>query len=211
MITNYKDFTKFLSTIDQNNKPRLLIHSCCAPCATHVLFNLKQYFEIDILFYNPNIYPKTEYDHRLEELKTFLKEAHLDIQVYQLDYRFEDFLKMSKGLENEKEGGKRCFLCYEMRMREACIYAKEHHYDYFSTVLSISPYKNSDKINEIGYQLEEEYQVKYLYSNFKKEQGYLKSIEYSKEYQLYRQDYCGCPFSKRDGLLKRGNKDEKGN
>lgn len=179
--------------------PTLLMHSCCAPCSSYCLRYLAEYFRITILYYNPNISPKEEYDKRVQEQIRLIQELSVKYPISFAEgiYDPERFYEMARGLENAPEGGVRCFKCYEMRQREAAIYAKENGFDYFTTTLSVSPHKNAQKLNEIGLALEQEYGVSYLVSDFKKRGGYLKSIEYSKEYGLYRQDYCGCEFSKR--------------
>ena len=181
-----------------SEKPTLLLHSCCAPCSTSCLERLYPYFKIDILYYNPNINDAEEYYKRLTEQKRFILERYNgNINVLETTYSPNDFLAAVKGYENEKEGGKRCKICYELRLKETAIYAKENGYNYFTTTLSVSPYKNAKWLNEIGESLEKLYDVKYLYADFKKGGGYLRSTELSKEYNLFRQDYCGCDFSKR--------------
>lgn len=179
-------------------KPKLLLQACCAPCSSYVLEYLCSYFDITLLFYNPNISPKSEYFFRAEELKRLVNEMPIKVkpEIIVCDYDNAPFLKMSKGLENLPEGGERCFLCYRLRLEETAKYAKEKNFDYFCTTLSISPHKNAEKLNEIGGELSEKYGVKYLYSDFKKKNGYKRSIELSKEYNLYRQNYCGCIYSK---------------
>lgn len=191
-------------TIEEINetgaRKSLLLQACCAPCSSYVLEYLSEYFDITLLFYNPNISPKSEYFFRAEELKRLCNELPLTAKpkIIVCDYDNEPFLKMAKGLENLLEGGERCFLCYRLRLEEAAKYAKEQNFDYFCTTLSISPHKNAEKLNEIGGELSEKYGVKYLYSDFKKKNGYKRSIELSKEYNLYRQNYCGCIYSKRE-------------
>lgn len=179
--------------------PSLLIHSCCAPCSSYVLEYLSDFFYITIFYYNPNIYPEEEYIRRVEEQQRLIKSMPLryPVNFQQGDYNSKDYYNIVKGLEDEPEGGERCFKCYEMRLREAAILAKEGAYDYFTTTLSISPHKNAVKLNEIGNKLGEEYGLRYLPSDFKKKNGYKRSIELSNEYDLYRQDYCGCIYSKR--------------
>ena len=180
-------------------RPKLLLHSCCAPCSSYVLEYLSQYFQITVLYYNPNIYPEEEYFKRVEEQKSFI-ERFLGDSAGFIEGTFESdkFYKMAKGMEDLSEGGERCFRCYELRLKEAARYAKELKMDYFTTTLSISPLKNADKLNEIGERLAEEYGVTYLTSDFKKKNGYKRSVELSKEYGMYRQDYCGCVFSMRE-------------
>ena len=179
-------------------KPSLLLHSCCAPCSSYVLEYLAPYFNICDFYYNPNISPKQEYEDRKEELVRLISEMGLSTQVTFLEgaYQPEDFFAMAKGLEELPEGGERCFKCYEMRLRESAKIAKEQGAEYFATTLTISPLKNAQKLNEIGEKLAEEYGVKYLPSDFKKKNGYKRSVELSAQYELYRQNYCGCVFSK---------------
>lgn len=198
---NYqKELEKILETIDINNKPKLLLHACCGPCSSYVVEYLSKYFDITIYYYNPNIYPKEEYKRRLEELKKFISIFNNKVNVIEELYDEEDYNKAVKNLEHLGEKSIRCYNCYEFRMNKAAIYAKENNYDYFTTTLSISPHKNSKWINEIGNILEEKYNIKYLYSDFKKKEGYKRSLELSKEYNLYRQDYCGCKYSKKERL-----------
>ena len=179
-------------------KPSLLLHSCCAPCSSYVLEYLAPYFDICDFYYNPNISPRQEYEDRKEELVRLIDEMGLSTQVTFLEgtYQPEDFFAMAKGLEDLPEGGERCFKCYEMRLRESAKIAKEQGAEYFATTLTISPLKNAQKLNEIGERLAEEYGVKYLPSDFKKKNGYKRSVELSAQYELYRQNYCGCVFSK---------------
>ncbi len=189
---------KQLKEIEKNKiKPRLLLHSCCAPCSSAILEFLQEYFEITIYFFNPNITFQEEYLKRLEEQKEYHKKRGYQINVIEGRYNPEiDFFQNIKGLENEKEGGRRCHQCYRIRLEETVKKAKEDGYEYFTTVLSISPMKNAQWINEIGEEREKKYEVKFLNGDFKKKSRYLRSIEVSKEYELYRQDYCGCIFSK---------------
>lgn len=178
-------------------KPKLLLHSCCAPCSCAVIEYLLKYFHITIFFYNPNITFEDEYTKRLEEQKKYLEERNYPIEVIEGRYSpREDFFEKVKGLEKAKEGGERCFSCYGLRLEETALKAKELEFDYFSTALSISPMKNSQWINELGESLGEKYQVKFLNGDFKKKNRYAQSVNISKEYNLYRQDYCGCVFSK---------------
>ena len=180
--------------------PKLFLHSCCAPCSSYVLEYLSDYFEITDFFYNPNITDREEYHHRSEELQRLISCMPLKNRVTFLEGPYDPgiFFHAVKGLEKEKEGGERCFVCYELRMREAAERAAESGCDYFTTTLSISPLKNAEKINEIGERLAVEYGVKHLPGDFKKKGGYQRSIELSREYDLYRQNYCGCVFSHRD-------------
>lgn len=186
--------------IESKQTPTLLIHSCCAPCSSYVLEYLSNYFNITIFYYNPNIYPEKEYYRRLAEQKRLIKEMKFSnpVTIVEKDYSYQKYLDYIKGNEEEKEGGARCYKCYELRMREAAIFARDNNFDYFTTTLSISPYKKANKLNEIGKILETEYGVNYLYSDFKKKEGYKRSLELSKIYNLYRQDYCGCRFSRKD-------------
>lgn len=188
------------SEAPQGKKPHLLLHVCCAPCSSYVLEYLTQYFRITILFYNPNIFPQEEYEKRVLELKRFIREAGYEKEVSLIEGNYEPalFFEMAKGMEDLPERGERCYHCYEMRMREGAIYAAKLKADYFTTSLSISPHKDAIWINEIGEKLEQEYGVRHLPSDFKKKSGYLRSIALSEQYHLYRQNYCGCVFSKRD-------------
>lgn len=194
---------KMEDIIEENQKnnlvPTILLHSCCAPCSSHVIDVLSKHFNITILYYNPNIEPYEEYLKRKEEEIRFIKEYNNTnrLDIIDCDYDNEKYHELVKGLEDCKEGGNRCFKCYRMRLEYTAIKAKELNYDYFGTTLTVSPYKNSQKLNEIGEELEKKYNIKYLYSDFKKNNGYKHSIEMSKEYNLYRQNYCGCIYSQR--------------
>lgn len=178
--------------------PKLLLHSCCAPCSSYVLEYLSQYFEITVLYYNPNISPETEYRARVAEQERLIRELPTKHPVTFMagEYHPEQFYGAVKGLEDCPEGGERCTICFEMRLREAAQKAKKGGFDYFTTTLSISPLKNAEKLNSIGASLAQEYGIAYLHSDFKKKNGYKRSVELSAEYGLYRQDYCGCVFSK---------------
>lgn len=202
MNRNYqKELEKILARIQNENKtPRLFLHSCCAPCSSYVLEYLSQYFDITVFFYNPNISPEEEYRKRVEEIKRMIGEMEFihPVQFIEGEYRPGDFYSMAKGMEDLEEGGERCFACYRMRMEAAAKMAREGGYDYFTTTLSISPLKNAAKLNEIGEELGEIYQVEHLPSDFKKKNGYKRSVELSRQYGLYRQDYCGCVFSKKN-------------
>lgn len=186
----------------------LLLHACCAPCSSAVLERLGSNFTITILYYNPNITIKEEYDHRLGELINFIKQVKTKYPINVLPARYnpKEFFDISKGLEKEKERGVRCYECYNLRLEETARVAKEHNFDYFATTLTLSPYKNVDWLNEIGAIQAEKYQITYLYSDFKKKNGYKRSLELSKIYNLYRQDYCGCIYSK---LEREKKKEEK--
>ena len=178
-------------------KPKLLLHSCCAPCSSAILEFLQEYFDITVYFYNPNITFEDEYIKRLNEQREYHKKRGYNIDVIEGRYNpKEDFFEKIKGLEKEREGGRRCYVCYTLRLEAAARKAVELGFDYFSSVLSISPMKNAGWINEIGERLAREYNLKFLNGDFKKRGRYLRSIEISREYELYRQDYCGCVFSK---------------
>ena len=196
---NYqKELDKTLEKLTKEERvPKLLLHSCCAPCSSYVLEYLSQYFEITVFYYNPNIYPESEYTKRIWEQQKLIDElpAKHPISFMAGPYDKERFYEMASGLEHVKEGGARCMKCYELRLREAAKIAKTAGFDYFTTTLSISPLKTAERLNEIGQRLGEEYEVEYLLSDFKKKNGYKRSIELSKIYGLYRQDYCGCEFS----------------
>lgn len=196
---NYqKELEKLIEGLEKRQKaPSLLLHSCCAPCSSYVLEYLSNYFEITTFYYNPNIYPESEYTKRILEQQTLIakmKTCH-PISFMAGNYDKDRFYEMARGMEHLKEGGERCFRCYELRLREAAEVAKKCSFDYFATTLSISPLKNATRLNEIGMRLSKEYGVAYLPSDFKKKNGYKRSIELSKKYGLYRQDYCGCEFS----------------
>lgn len=197
MKTNYNLIMEEI--IDNlENKPKLLLHACCGVCSSAVLEKLLNYFDITILYYNPNIYPNEEYIKRLNTQNEIIAKMKAKVNLLELGHKEEDFKKIAKGLEKEKEGGARCTKCYYLRLEETAKLAKDNNYDYFCTTLSVSPHKNSEKLNQIGKMLEEKYKVKYLYSDFKKKDGYKRSIELAKKYGLYRQDYCGCEYSKKE-------------
>lgn len=181
-----------------SERKTLLLHACCAPCSSYVLEYLDNFFDITVFYYNPNISPLSEYEKRISELRRLISEMPLSHEINFLGgtYEPEKFDNIAKGLENVPEGGERCFKCYRLRMEEAAKIAAEKGFEYFTTTLSISPHKNAEKLNEIGEELEKEYNIKYLYSDFKKKNGYKRSIELSREYNLYRQNYCGCIYSK---------------
>ena len=197
---NYqKEMDRLLSGLIQAEvTPSLLLHSCCAPCSSYVLEYLSQFFHITIYFYNPNISYEEEYQRRIEEQIRLIGSLPVKnpIQFRQGIYEPERFYELSKGLESCPEGGERCFLCYELRLEETAKLAKAEGFDYFTTTLSISPHKNAARLNEIGEWLSGKYDTSYLGADFKKKNGYKRSIELSREYQLYRQDYCGCIYSK---------------
>ena len=200
---NKRNFQKEMDKlIEQNLKdgitPSLLLHSCCAPCSSYVLEYLSQFFNITVLYYNPNISPKDEYLYRLQEEKRLISEMKFKnpVKILDCDYNADEFFAVAKGLEKEPEGGKRCEKCFDLRLDFTAKTAKENKFDYFATTLTISPLKNANLINQIGESLAEKYNVKYLSSDFKKKEGYKRSITLSKEYNLYRQNYCGCIYSK---------------
>ena len=198
---NYqKELDKVLSEFkDKGSRPKLLLHSCCAPCSSYVLEYLSDYFDITVYYYNPNIYPPEEYQKRVAEIRRLTEEMPFKNPVKFIEGRYdpERFFEMAKGLENVPEGGERCFACYRLRLEAAVAYAKEYAFDYFTTTLSISPLKNAGKLNETGEELSDIYKVPHLPSDFKKKNGYKRSIELSSEYHLYRQNYCGCVYSRR--------------
>ena len=204
---NYSALTeKVIKRCEQENlRPRLLLHVCCAPCSSYVIEYLNKFFDITLYFYNPNISPESEYTYRFSELSRLVEdmpEAE-GIKTVLEDYTPEDFLKISKGLEHLPEGDLRCKKCYRLRLEKTAEKAKADGFDYFTTTLSISPHKNADWLNEIGKELAEKYNTEYLFSDFKKKNGYKRSIELSAKYSLYRQDYCGCAFSKAQATVRR--------
>ncbi|MCH5206870.1 MAG: epoxyqueuosine reductase QueH [Oscillospiraceae bacterium] len=199
MNINYqKKLEELISTL--TGTPTLLLHSCCAPCSSYCLEYLSRYFSITVLYYNPNISPKEEFQKRAEEQRRLISQLPVKnpVSLVVEEYDPGEFYTAVKGLEHIKEGGERCFKCYRLRLERAAKYAAEHGFDYFCSTLSISPLKNAQKLGEIGAELSEIYSVEYLPSDFKKRGGYLRSIELSKEYDLYRQNYCGCEFSKKE-------------
>ena len=206
--TNWRQ--KMLEEMEKHadSRPRLLLHVCCAPCSSGCLEELCAHFDVTCFYYNPNISPKEEFDRRASELERLTQEMPLkgSPKVEIGTYDPEKFDQIARGLEKVPEGGERCFACYRLRLEEAARRAREGAYDYFTTTLSISPLKNADKLNAIGGELAETYGVPYLFSDFKKADGYLRSIRLSKEYQLYRQDYCGCIYSKEESERKHAAK-----
>lgn len=181
------------------NIPTLLLHSCCAPCSSYVIEYLSQYFKITVYYYNPNISPKEEYCYRAGEQEKLIGSMPVKNKVsfVEGDYASEEFYKLCRGLENAPEGGERCVRCFEMRLKKTAELAAAENFDYFTTTLTISPLKDAQLINDTGKRLADEYGVEYLFSDFKKKEGYKRSIELSKKYKLYRQNYCGCIFSKK--------------
>jgi len=186
----------------EGKRPRVLVHSCCAPCSTYVLEKLTEYMDVTIYFYNPNIHPKVEYERRehvqQEFIAAFNAKTDNAVEFLSATYQPKEFFAVTKGLENEKEGGARCAVCYELRMHEVAEKADELGYDYFTSALTLSPKKNSQTINKIGLALEEQFETQYLPSDFKKQNGYKRSIEMCQEYNVYRQCYCGCVFAAKD-------------
>ena len=179
-----------------NTRPSLLLHSCCAPCSSYVLEYLTKYFDITVYYYNPNIAPEKEYTHRVDEIRRLISEMCPSVSFIEGKYEPERFYEMAKGLESEPERGARCLKCYRMRLEESAKAALFLGSDYFTTTLSISPQKDSAVLNVIGAELSQKYNIPYLYSDFKKRGGYKRSIELSAEFGLYRQNFCGCIFSK---------------
>ncbi len=202
-INYQKELDRTLEKLESEGKvPTLFLHACCAPCSSYVLEYLRQYFRITVFYYNPNITEDAEYRKRVEEQKRLIaaynqKAQGYAIEVLEGDYEPDLFFQIAKGLEACPEGGERCFACYELRLLETAKRAQAGNYDYFTTTLSISPLKNAAKLNEIGEKLAASCGVAWLPSDFKKRDGYKRSIELSKEYELYRQDYCGCVYSRR--------------
>lgn len=189
---------KELSGLDR--VPTLLIHSCCAPCSSYVLEYLSNYFEITVLYYNPNIFPQEEYEYRISEQDRLINSMEFKhpVKLISTEYTPSDFYEAVKGLEKEPEGGLRCTECFKVRLKRTAQLAKDKGFDYFTTTLSISPMKNAELLNKLGSEIAEEMGLKYLLSDFKKRGGYQRSVELSKEYKLYRQNYCGCVFSKNE-------------
>lgn len=211
-INYQKELEKILKEIEKENiVPKLLLHSCCGPCSSYVLEYLSSYFEITVFYYNPNIYPSDEYWYRVEEQQKIidLTKAKYPIKMISGKYETEKFYELVKGMDNLPEGGERCHKCYEMRLREAAQIAKKEGFDYFTTTLSISPHKNSQVLNKIGEKIAKEVGVKHLPSDFKKNNGYKRSCEITKEYGMYRQDYCGCVFSKSETEERNLKRDKK--
>ncbi len=208
---NNRNFQKEMDRLIEKNQregvvPTLFLHSCCAPCSSYVLEYLSQYFKITVYYYNPNIYPPEEYEERTMEVERLIRElpAEHPISFAAGEYRPELFYEAVKGHETDPEGGERCGICFALRLEEAARLAKEGNFDYFTTTLTISPLKDAARLNQIGEEMGAKYGVAYLNSDFKKKNGYKRSTELSKEYALYRQDYCGCVFSMRE--REKGNK-----
>lgn len=195
---NYQKETDSVIESLNGTVPTLLLHSCCAPCSSYTLEYLSRYFSITVFYFNPNISPKAEFDKRFAEQKRLIETLPSENKISLIcgDYNYDEFLNVARGYESVPEGGERCFRCYRMRLEKTAELAKQNGFDYFCTTLSISPLKNSQKINEIGFNVAEKYGVKWLPSDFKKREGYKRSIELSRQYGLYRQEYCGCLYSK---------------
>ena len=206
-MNEYLEFKKLLEQIKESGKrPKLLLHSCCGPCSSYVLNMLKDYFDITIFYYNPNIYPNDEFYKRLNVQKELIRKMNINIEVIECVEPYDVYLNAVNGYTDLKEGSMRCYKCYEFRIKKLSEYASANGFDYFSTVMSVSPYKSSKWINELGALYQDK--AIFLYSNFKKENGYKESIKLSKEYDLYRQDWCGCEFSLKEhqeALSKKDN------
>ena len=187
--------------------PRLLLHSCCAPCSSYVIEYLTEYFEMTVFYFNPNIYPEEEFYKRIDEQCRFIDRIPVKHPIHFIgsDYRSEEFYAAVKGHEGDPEGGERCKICYRLRLEETARLAAREGFDYFTTTLSISPHKNAEWLNSIGAELTSEYKVPWLFSDFKKRNGFKRSTELCREYCIYRQDYCGCVFSKAESERRRGN------
>ena len=203
-----EEFTKI-----KNTRPRLLLHVCCGPCSGNVIRELADIFEITIYYSNSNIYPNAEYHRRYQELLSFIKQFnqdyHQNITVIEQPYLPKEYLNKLSRYKDEPEGGKRCYLCYQKRMNDAFQYSCEHNFDYWTTVLSVSPHKNSQWINEIGASFAQN-KTKFLFSDFKKNNGYLKSVRFADSYHLYRQSYCGCVYSYQDMLKRKKDVEDDG-
>ena len=189
---------KVIKNISGEDKPKLLLHSCCGPCSSAVLERIRDYFDIDVFYYNPNIDSEEEFYRRSDEQIKLVEDLGLNdkIDVKVIKYNHKEFLSYIKGFEKYEEGGARCFRCYRQRLEETAKYAAENNYDYFTTTLSISPHKDSQILNRLGKFLSEEYKVSYLFSDFKKKNGFKRSVELTDKFNMYRQDYCGCEFSR---------------
>lgn len=215
-INYQKKMDEILKVVEKENEqgknpPTLLLHSCCAPCSSYVLEYLTNYFQITILYYNPNISEEKEYRKRVEELKRLLEElpAKYPVAFIEGHYNPDEYYKAVRGLEHLGEKSERCYECYKLRIDYAARLARENGFDYYTTTLSISPHKNAVWLNEIGQQLSDKYGIAYLYADFKKRNGYKRSIELSAQYHLYRQDFCGCIYSKAEEAERKGSQKEK--
>lgn len=209
---NYaKELERLIQKLQQEGKvPRLLLHACCAPCSSAVLEYLSQYFAITLLYYNPNIAPLEEYQKREAELRRLVSQMKFTHPVALLPCQYDGqaFVQAARGLEGEPEGGKRCEACFRLRLRYAAQEAARLHFDYYTTTLSISPMKNAPLLNQLGEEIGREFGVAHLPSDFKKKDGYKRSVQLSKEYDLYRQDYCGCAFSKAQRQREKEEREE---
>ncbi len=212
MRENYsQQLSKLIEKLQKEGRtPHLLLHACCAPCSSHCLEYLSKYFRITVFYYNPNISPKEEYTLRIEEIKRFIKEfkSENEITLIEGKYEPERFFQVVKGLEQEPEGGKRCEQCFKLRLSEAAKLAKELNADYYTTTLSISPLKNAELLNKIGKEEGDAIGITHLPSDFKKKGGYARSIELSKEYNLYRQNFCGCVYSLQEAKAREAKRKE---
>ena len=205
-INYQKELDKLIAKFTEEGRvPSLLLHSCCAPCSSYCIEYLSQYFHVTVFYYNPNIYPDDEYYHRVKEQQRFINEfpTKYPVDFIEGDYDKSSFYDIAKGLEKEPEKGKRCHKCYDLRLRRTATVAREKMFDFFSTTLTISPMKDSQVLNEIGEAIGKELGVNWLYSDFKKKEGYKRSTEISKEYDMYRQDYCGCVYSYNERQLQK--------
>ena len=205
-INYQKELDKLIIKFTEEGQvPSLLLHSCCAPCSSYCIEYLSQFFYVTVFYYNPNIYPDEEYYHRVKEQQRFIKEfpTKYPVKFIEGDYDKSSFYEIAKGLEKEPEKGKRCHRCYDFRLRRTAAVAKEKGFDFFSTTLTISPMKDSQVLNEIGASIGTELGVDWLYSDFKKREGYKRSTEISREYDMYRQDYCGCVYSYNERQLQK--------
>jgi hypothetical protein len=196
MKPNYDE--QMLEILNENKGKKILLHSCCAPCSSYCIKELAKFMSVTVLYYNPNIEPIEEYNKRKQEQIRLIEEYKktLDVSYLDCDYENETYENKIKGLEQEKEGGKRCLVCFNLRLEKTASFAKQNNYDFFATTLTVSPHKNSKILNEMGIEIGKKYKIPFLVSDFKKREGYKKSIEYSKEYNLYRQNYCGCKYAK---------------
>lgn len=200
-INYQRELDKLIAEFEKEGRvPSLLLHSCCGPCSSYCIEYLSQYFNITVFYYNPNIYPDEEYYHRVKEQQRFISQfpAKYKVSFIEGDFDTDRFYEIAKGLENEPEKGARCHKCYDLRLRRTAEVALEKGFDFFTTTLTISPMKDSQILNEIGLAIADEIGVKWLPSDFKKREGYKRSTELSREYNMYRQDYCGCVYSYRD-------------
>ncbi len=207
-INYQKELDKLIAVLEKEGRvPSLLLHSCCGPCSSYCIEYLSQFFNITVFYYNPNIYPDEEYYHRVKEQQRFINEfpTKHSVSFIEGDYDKESFYEIAKGLEDEPEKGGRCHMCYDLRLRRTAEVAKEKGFDFFATTLTISPMKDSSVLNEIGNRIGDEIGVKWLFSDFKKREGYKRSTELSKEYNMYRQDYCGCVFSYKERQASKDN------